>query len=1668
MGLDLESGRSAVAAAKAAGAGGAAAGRPPDGEWGPGPSDEGAAATLAALASGPVLNRRLLVAWHRFGTVMEVQPGTERGQVGYKLPGRTTRHVHTFRWSAPPRAVMAAAAQPTVLAFLPGGIEAHDAATGRRVASVPINTVVTAVRCEETVSLLRASLSPSRMATAGIVGATGGRSLGPVAAAASRDVLSSATRGEALLDAAARWWVLCSVLRRHHGAFAGELPDATPSDSALLRAEEAIETQAEGCWGSPGAAAAKDAAAWAARCLSEPETFFMVCQRAVVAVTLRPPVVEVASLVTGSSPLFAPALRTSEAAVWRAKRVRAVARQRRRVILDRWLSSPSDDVGVRIRRAASGAPQAAASAASAAPSAGPRSARTDRLRASAAAARSDPPSPSPEAVFEAACRAMVLAGPEERSGFAFGGGVRRSRVREIQAIMGYRRFNAGSFSEGLGHLLLAGERPKRVLALFPQLLPRGVALRRSFPVRVGFVVGHVMDEAVEGVVRYLAIARRWLALRRRRVARLRAADPWRDEDAADFDALVAEAGVPGGSSVLTPRGAGWASASSASSEAGAAPPAPAAAAPPLAAAVSAPRAGRSAAVIDVTRLDPAGWSMSDALLRDEDEGSDGSLLSGAAVGLDGAAAVGGENARRRRFCRVENQGEEVLVDTCLAAACIAWEEHAVREASAGGEAPAAGLIRPPGEQSSWRGGSDGGFSDDEEDEDEEDRADGARAGQAEAEALGLGLSPEAAELDGAATAGRGGGAGAAGPEGGPGVSLPLGPARPRRATVHSASGGRGLGVSERRLEQDEGVKESRRALRLLLTSHNLCDTAETTLRLRRAGKWAEVLLLLTSRGAYGEAVRLLSLSLEARVAEAASLGRRYASALRAARSDDAATQGGQVVGSVAGGGGGIASGAAGAAGAAGRGRGGAGDRPRRSASGRRQIADTADAAGKRRGRARPAPQPRAAGPFADEAMGAGRHWRASLRRVSRRLRLLLAYLSCLGRESQSLVQWSLRPLVLGGLGEKGRAGALAVLRQRRPGEWLETGASLLDRSDVRRERRTAVRKQAIARAEFGGGRRRPSADGEAKREEDSDDGEDGAAVRESDVPSWVPDDEREAWARMQAEAQADAAMSARLPWWSGVGRSLGLGLGVDLPFSRQPPLDPDAALAWLRSLPRGAGDATTALLEFVVHEVGDPTQRFHQQLADRYAATVLRGLPSRPSDPPVRAADEEGPLGSARRRLLRLLEESPAVPAAPLLARLPADDMHDERVVLLRRLGRRDEALRVCLEELGDLPLALECCDRAVAEDLLDAEGAPAALSMSGRAGLQAAASLAARRMGGGERPDDAAVRVPDAPVGAGSLPASISSAWSRLASAQALRASLRESPAGGRCRVGAVSAGPVLSSSSRRHPVYTSLVRAVVAAQRRAVAPLRPAPAADAATADEAADSKPRPHPRRKAAAAAASSATSSLALTQRLVSPPRLSDPRGRTGRPAAATRAPTLAELVEPLRIRAALLRSDEILAALPDATSLATLAPMLAALASSVDRDLRGSAIEEVLTSSGRVFTEASLAQRRTETASLRAQRAEDQERAAKQAAADADRRVRSEERQRADEAAFVAARAAETGGRRVSRLPAVPVKEGSPDGGEDEAGAQGESTWQARLKERRARKSSRRSVLPGKQ
>jgi len=107
-------------------------------------------------------------------------------------------------------------------------------------------------------------------------------------------------------------------------------------------------------------------------------------------------------------------------------------------------------------------------------------------------------------------------------------------------------------------------------------------------------------------------------------------------------------------------------------------------------------------------------------------------------------------------------------------------------------------------------------------------------------------------------------------------------------------------------------------------------------------------------------------------------------------------------------------------------------------------------------------------------------------------------------------------------------------------------------------------------------------------------------------------------------------------------------------------------------------------LEFVVRSLKEKDPFFHEKLIQIYVVEFkkLRGL---------------GQLERAQeiyQKLLDHLQDSTSYSSNWVLGRLPPDDMYEARALTLGNMGQHDTALRIYVEQLGDLSAAEEYCKR--------------------------------------------------------------------------------------------------------------------------------------------------------------------------------------------------------------------------------------------------------------------------------------------------------------------------------------------------------------------------------------
>ncbi|XP_076463553.1 vam6/Vps39-like protein [Babylonia areolata] len=146
----------------------------------------------------------------------------------------------------------------------------------------------------------------------------------------------------------------------------------------------------------------------------------------------------------------------------------------------------------------------------------------------------------------------------------------------------------------------------------------------------------------------------------------------------------------------------------------------------------------------------------------------------------------------------------------------------------------------------------------------------------------------------------------------------------------------------------------------------------------------------------------------------------------------------------------------------------------------------------------------------------------------------------------------------------------------------------------------------------------------------------------------------------------------------------------------------------IESLPRGKvleylekinKNLAIPYLEHVVMHYGDTTPEFHNRLVlllkDQVQAirdSYLQSLPEGQTDD-AWGREEEGELREKRDMLVHFLHTSQHYVPERLLTRFPLDGFHEERAILLGRLGRHEQALAIYVHRLGDSKLAEEYCE---------------------------------------------------------------------------------------------------------------------------------------------------------------------------------------------------------------------------------------------------------------------------------------------------------------------------------------------------------------------------------------
>lgn len=118
-------------------------------------------------------------------------------------------------------------------------------------------------------------------------------------------------------------------------------------------------------------------------------------------------------------------------------------------------------------------------------------------------------------------------------------------------------------------------------------------------------------------------------------------------------------------------------------------------------------------------------------------------------------------------------------------------------------------------------------------------------------------------------------------------------------------------------------------------------------------------------------------------------------------------------------------------------------------------------------------------------------------------------------------------------------------------------------------------------------------------------------------------------------------------------------------------------------------DLAIHYLEHIIFERKDHTDEFHNRLIDAYREKVQKLKDTHPGQP---HSKESGDLAEYKKKLLTFLQKSQHYIPERLLTRFPIDDFHEERAILLGRLGRHEQALNIYINMLDNLNKALEFC----------------------------------------------------------------------------------------------------------------------------------------------------------------------------------------------------------------------------------------------------------------------------------------------------------------------------------------------------------------------------------------
>ncbi|WVQ93507.1 hypothetical protein IAU59_000581 [Kwoniella sp. CBS 9459] len=127
----------------------------------------------------------------------------------------------------------------------------------------------------------------------------------------------------------------------------------------------------------------------------------------------------------------------------------------------------------------------------------------------------------------------------------------------------------------------------------------------------------------------------------------------------------------------------------------------------------------------------------------------------------------------------------------------------------------------------------------------------------------------------------------------------------------------------------------------------------------------------------------------------------------------------------------------------------------------------------------------------------------------------------------------------------------------------------------------------------------------------------------------------------------------------------------------------------MRFLEKNNREACVGYLEHIINTLGEDGSEFHDKLGELYLGRVKAAEKKGDDD------EREGTFDT----LLGFLEESQQYRPYRLLSKLAADEMPEARAILLGRMGKHEEALRIYVHRLGDYTAAETYCARAYSSE---------------------------------------------------------------------------------------------------------------------------------------------------------------------------------------------------------------------------------------------------------------------------------------------------------------------------------------------------------------------------------